>query len=287
MRFHPHFGVAVLLLAIVLNLPTDRSGDGDASRTGTSWTIEIVERNDAFNDVTSFAYDPRKGEATIANRYADNLYEAPVRVGNASAFAGAIPVRTRNSTAFTLHVQGGPAGPRPSSFPWMTAAAVGGAVLLASAALLALQHTRLAKEDLLQKKVRHLTYETIRQHPGATFTVVRDAVGLQNGVAAYHLGVLEKQGLIHSERGRCHRWYYPNGDVSLWRDLPLSPLQSALLEKVGQAPGIGIRELARSLNCHHGSVAYNVKGLARDGLLRTQRTGRRVECFPMDERGAA
>jgi len=209
------------------------------------------------------------------------VYDVWVRVGNASALAGAIPVRTWKSTAFTVRLGGGSVGP---PFPWISAVEVGGIVLVAAAAILAaLQHTRLTREEVLQRKVRLLIYEAVREHPGSSFTEVRNAIGLQNGVAAYHLRVLEKQGLIHSEKGRRHRWYYPNGDVSLWRDMPLSPLQKSVLEKVAQDPGIGIRELARSLDRHHAAVAYNVKGMAREGLLRTQRTGRKVQCFPLDE----
>jgi len=140
----------------------------------------------------------------------------------------------------------------------------------------------LVREEILQRKVRRLIHDYVQENPGASFTDIKHAVGLQNGVAAYHLRVLEKQGLIHTKKGRHYRWYYPNGDVSLWRDLPLSPLQKSLVEQVRQAPGIGVRELARNLKHHHASVAYNVKGLAREGLLRTERTGRKVRCYPMD-----
>src|SRR5256712_3055850 len=213
-----------------------------------------------------------------------SLYEVWIHVGNASALAGAIPVRTWKSTAFTVRL-GGPGSP---PFPWIAAAEVGGIVLVAAAATLAaLQHTRLAREEVLQRKVRLLIYEAVRDHPGSSFTEIRNAIGLQNGVAAYHLRVLEKQGLVHSEKGRRHRWYYPNGDRSLCPDLPLGRLQQSVLEKVAQDPGIGIRELARSLDRHHAAVAYNVRGMAREGLLRTQRTGRKLQCFPSDEGGTA
>ena len=209
------------------------------------------------------------------------VYEVWIRVGNASTLAGAMPVRMWRSTGFTVRLGGGTVGP---PFPWISAVEVGGIVLVAAGATLAaLQHTRLAREEVLQRKVRLLIYEAVREHPGSSFTEIRNAIGLQNGVAAYHLRVLEKQGLVHSEKGRRHRWYYPNGDVSLWRDLPLSPLQKSVLEKVAQDPGIGIRELARSLDRHHAAVAYNVRGMAREGLLRTQRTGRKLQCFPSDE----
>ena len=224
------------------------------------------------------------GSTLVFAELPPNVYEVWIRVGNASALAGSIPVRTWRSTAFTVRLDGGAGGPPP--FPWMTTVEVGGTVLAATAATLAvLQHTRLTREQVLQRKVRLLIFEAVHQRPGSSFTEIRNAIGLQNGVAAYHLRVLEKQGLVHSEKGRRHRWYYPNGDVSLWRDRPLSPLQKSVLENVAQDPGIAIRELARRLNRHHAAVAYNVRAMATEGLLRTQRMGRKVRCFPLDDGG--
>ena len=215
-----------------------------------------------------------------------SVYDVWIEVANASAKAGPMPVRTWGRTSFTVRVEGVPGGPGAPPFPWATAATAGTIVVFVAAALLSLQHTRLLREAVLQRKVRLLLYETIQGEPGSSFTEVRNAVGLRNGVAAYHLKVLERQGFVHTEKGRHHRWYYPNGDVSLWRDQPLSALQKSLVEQVRQDPGIGIREIARSLNRHHASVAYNVRGLAREGVLRTKRTGRKVHCFLSDESGA-
>ena len=210
-------------------------------------------------------------------------YEVQVSVGNESSVAGRMPVRTWGRTTFTVHVtlsSGGP--PRPGPFPWEITAGAALAVI-GGAVLIAVQHTRITREAVLQREVRRLMYRFIRDHPGSSFSQVREAVGLQNGVAAYHLGVLERQGLVRSKTHRRHRWYYPDGDVTLWRELPLSPLQSSLLDEVRRRPGVGVRELARHMDRRTSSVAYNVKALARDGVLRTEQKGRKLRCFPADE----
>lgn len=194
-----------------------------------------------------------------------------------------MPVQTWNTTAFTVNLEVTPSPTGGMGFIWITGAEVSGVIAVAAAALVSFQHTRLTREQLLQRKVRLLIFEKIQGDPGSSFSQVRDALGLKNGAAAYHLRVLEKQGLIHTEKGRSHRWYYPNGDVSLWRDLPLSPLQRSLVDHVRLAPGIGIRELARHVNRHHASVSYNVRSLVREGRMRTERKGRKVHCFPSDE----
>ena len=210
-------------------------------------------------------------------------YEVQVSVGNESSVAGRMPVRTWGRTTFTVHVtlsSGEP--PHPALLPWEITAGAALAVL-GGAVLIAVQHTRLTREAVLQREVRRLMYRFIRDHPGSSFSQVREAVGLQNGVAAYHLGVLERQGLVRSKTRRRHRWYYPDGDATLWHELPLSPLQSSLLDEVRRCPGVGVRELARHVDRRTSSVAYNVKALARDGVLRTEQKGRKLRCFPADE----
>lgn len=212
-------------------------------------------------------------------------YEVSVQLGNRSYMAGRIPVPTWGRTVFTVYVEATspPPGHEPPPggppFPWDLVAFFGGGLVAATAALNSVHHLRLAREDVLQRKVRALMFEHIRDHPGVSFTEVRDAVGLQNGVAAYHLQILERLGFVHSESRRRRRWYYPNGDVSLWRDLPLSPLQASIVREIRRSPGIGIRELARTVNRRPSSVGYNVKALAREGLLRMERKGRKVCCF--------
>jgi len=267
--------------ALFRSVSGEASGDVDLqAQLGPSANVDVELRDTATGTVEAGA--TWTGSPLVFAELPGSLYDVWIHVGNASALAGAIPVRTWKSTAFTVRL--GSPGSHP--FPWIAVAEAGGAVLVAAAAILAaLQHTRLTREEVLQRKVRFLIYEAVRDHPGSSFTEVRNAIGLQNGVAAYHLRVLEKQGLIHSEKGPRHRWYYPNGDVSQWRDRPLSPLQKSVLEKVATDPGIGIRELARSLDRHHAAVAYNVKGMAREGLLRTERTGRKVRCFPLEQSG--
>jgi predicted transcriptional regulator len=190
-----------------------------------------------------------------------------------------MPIRTWGLTSFTLAVGVGGGGP---ASPWTIPVGIAVGVALVGAALAGLHYTRIGREQVLQRKIRLLMYEYVRDNPGASFTAVRDAMGLKNGVAAYHLGVLETQELLHSESRRRHRWYYANGAASVWKALPLSPLQSSIIEAVRRSPGIGIRELARALGRRSSPVAYNVKMLAREGVLRTELTGRMLHCYPAE-----
>jgi Winged helix DNA-binding domain len=204
-------------------------------------------------------------------------YQVWVNSGSGAILAGTIPVRPWSNTAFNVST----AAVAPQStypFPWVLLGEFGGAALLVGV-LAGVYYTRISRETVLQQRVRGLLFEYVREHPGASFSAVRDAVGLQNGTAAYHLGVLEKQGMLHSEsRGRRHL-YFSSGDPTLWHDVPLSPLQAAILEAVRTTPGMGVRDLGRVLGRGASSVSYNVRVLSRLGLLMTQRSGMRVRCF--------
>ena len=196
--------------------------------------------------------------------------------------AGDMAVQSWGRTHFTVRISGVPA----TAFPWsLLAGLIGAGLGVVSAAVLSLHYTHLRREDVLQRKVRLLMFEYVRDHPGSSFTAVRDSLGLRNGVAAYHLGVLERQGLVHSEARRRRRWFYPNGDVSLWKELPLSPFQASLLEAVRQSPGIGVRELARAVGRRPSSVKYSLENLSREGLLRLEREGRRVRWYSKGDGG--
>lgn len=260
-------------------------GDVDLRVTGTVSSIDMEFRDPLSGDVRDRVH--WTGGAVVVPELPPSVYNVTVLADNRTFDAGHLPVVTWGRTVFTLRIVSpspGPSGSAPIPWDWIFVG-VGG-VVAAGAALSILHHVRLSREAVFQRKVRLLAYEYIRDHPGASYSAVRDALGLKNGVASYHLAVLEKLGLVHSESRRRHRWYWPNGDVSLWRELPLSPIQASILEEVRRSPGIGVRELARATNHRASSVGYNVKAMATEGVLRTERVGRRLRCFSMDA-GAA
>lgn len=253
----------------------------DATAAATSATV-TVRSTSAGGPVRQVAWT---GQAFLLPELPPDEYQVWIDSGNGSALAGAMPVLPWGQTSFVVHVAGVNTGPPPPAgppFPWIVLEVLAGGVIVLGAALVTLHYTRLTRETVLQQKVRLVLNEYIREHPGASFSAVRDAFGLQNGAAAYHLTVLEKQGFLHSEmKGRRH-FYYPNGNAALWKDLPLSELQNAILQAIRAAPGIGLRELGRCIGREPSSVGYNVRALAREGLLRTVRDGLRLRCYPAE-----
>lgn len=224
---------------------------------------------------------PFNGSAIVLDEIAPNAYDVWIVSGLGDRRAGSLPVQAWGRTTFTVRIELAGANLRGSS-PWFVAAAIVAGLVLLGAILASLQHTRITRANVFQNKLRLLIYEYVKENPGAPFGQIRGTFGLHNGVAAHHLAVLERQGFLHSETKGRHRWFYSDGNVSLWKDLPLSPLQSSILEAVRATPGIGVRELSRTMDRRASSVGDNVKALVREGLLRTEREGRMLRCFPGD-----
>lgn len=227
------------------------------------------------------------------------LYELPpgtyqvwIGSGPNSIQVGTIPIRAWGQTNFTVYLSSTVPGPGlgPGSHGgsglgpvdwWLIGIAVGVTGPL-TAVLLLVPYVRLRREEVLQQKARFVLCEYIREHPGVSFTEVRDAFGLQNGAASYHLAVLERQGFVRSSRKTYRRFYFPTGEILPGNPLPLSELQSSILETVRTQPGIAVRELSRRIGKDHSSVGYNVRALAREGRLKLARVGVRLQCYAID-----
>jgi len=71
------------------------------------------------------------------------------------------------------------------------------------------------------------------------------------------------------------------------RDIPLSGIQASILKAVGDAPGVGLRELSRAVGREPSSVAYSVRVLVREGLLTMVRAGLRLRFYPSSSSATA
>lgn len=246
----------------------------------------VVTVTDAATNAT-VATLPAGGPAMPRQSLSPHPYLVWVTSASGTVLAGSVPVVPWGLTTFTLRLGGTTTIPPSATVappPWLLFAVVGGAVALGGV-MAAVVYTRVTPETALQQKVRLLVYEYVAQHPTASFSQIRDAVGLQNGTAAYHLGVLEKQGLIRSAHQGRRRLFVASGVPSVHAGLLVSELQNSIIRAVQATPGIGVREISRTVGKVPSSVSYNVRHLAHQGLLRTERQGARLRCFPIGLRG--
>ncbi len=212
---------------------------------------------------------------------------------------------TGSSTTFQLSADSsvdltlgpsGPSHPPPASVwpPWFLplvvtvalAAAVVGIVLggeLTELALIlpvVLLYARIRRDQVLDHFVRGRVFGYIEGHPGASYSEIMDALHLANGVASYHLYVLEREKFIASRRAGSARVYFPPDQPPRAEDSGLSPVQARIMALVRESPGVSQSDIARRLGTRRQNVHYNVGRLSQAGIVAVDGWGWRKRVFP-------
>lgn len=149
--------------------------------------------------------------------------------------------------------------------------------------------SRTPPENLVEGR-RRVLYSAIFDHPGISFTELREHSNIRFGVLQYHLETLERAGFVESLKvGRFRRYY------------PLGSDHHAALERRGYAADAGYLRMmvevetlpgstqSQLQQLHPGvarqSVAYRLQRLERVGAIRAYRDGRtrRFELTPEGE----
>ena len=135
--------------------------------------------------------------------------------------------------------------------------------------------TRLKREEVLDNKTRHALLGIIIANPGIHYNAIMKEFDLKNGVAAYHLSVLEEKNYIRSARdGRLKRFY--STDVKVPTDLRLTPeeIREAITDLVVAQPGISQKEVVNELGIDDGTVGYHLRSMVESGELHSAKQGR-------------
>ena len=141
-------------------------------------------------------------------------------------------------------------------------------------------YARLGKTKALDHFLRGRIYQSIQEHPGITYTELKNSVGVANGVLTYHLHYLEMAGFLRSRRDRKWKQFYAADAPMVQGDRYLSLVQKRLVEACRDEPGQGYSQIAHRIGVTKWQVMYNAKRLAEDRLLVLQRKGISVHCFP-------
>ena len=176
-------------------------------------------------------------------------------------------------------------------FPWVTAtllAALLAAALAASSTdrgrlavsrwfLLPL-FTRLKKEEVLDQFTRGRVYQFVEGRPGSHFSEILRHLGLAHGALAYHLSVLEREGMLHSRTQGTRRLFYTRGALPLGEST--SAIERVILERLSESPGLTVPALAVRLGAKRQVTLYHVRRLAQTGRLRLERSRLSLRCYP-------
>jgi predicted transcriptional regulator len=142
--------------------------------------------------------------------------------------------------------------------------------------------TRLRHREVLNQFTRGEIFGFIKANPGASLTAVRENLGLSNGVAAYHLRVLLREEYVVARREGGYKRFYPRDMRVPRKRVHFTRLQIDVVEKVRMHPGVTQSSLARLLEESKQVVSYNLKVLVAAGVVRVERDGARMLCFPVE-----
>jgi predicted transcriptional regulator len=124
--------------------------------------------------------------------------------------------------------------------------------------------SRVQGKQVLQQPIRGGIYDHIVANPGIRFNHLRQTLGLSHGATAYHLQVLEHNGLVRRRTAWTTRHYYPAVGAP---PLPAPAADDAILDFVRKNPGAGPAEVARSLGLSRQLAHYHLRRLAASGRM--------------------
>jgi predicted transcriptional regulator len=154
--------------------------------------------------------------------------------------------------------------------------------MVAMLSLLIPLYSKLHKEEVLDQFTRGKIQGYITAYPGEHYNSIKTQLGLNNGVLAYHLRVLEREGFVTSLRDGVYKRFYP-------RDTPLpkkrgqfSAIQDMIIENIRETPGISQDGLARKMKVSNQVIYYHIRTLMAAGVVRLEKTGKETHCYLSD-----
>jgi DNA-binding MarR family transcriptional regulator len=136
-------------------------------------------------------------------------------------------------------------------------------------------YARLHKHEVLDNKTRYALHGLILENPGLHYNEIIREFGLTNGVAAYHLHVLEREGFLRAVRdGTLKRFYSVTTKVPDDRRLTPDQIRDSIISLVARTPGINQREIVSELGIGRTVAGYHLKAMVDEGWLESSRFGK-------------
>lgn len=134
-------------------------------------------------------------------------------------------------------------------------------------------------EKVLDHFFRGRLFEHIKEHPGSTFTALKEHFEVNNGTLTYHLHKLEREELIvHRNHGK-YKLFYADGIKIKGVEAVISPIDRDIIDLVSANPGISSNAIFANLSSDRSrrTVSRHLKQLERKGFIKSDRKdGKRV-----------
>lgn len=148
------------------------------------------------------------------------------------------------------------------------------------------------ERSVFTNNTRHHVYVRVAENPGASIQDIATMLSISHPTAAYHLKILEGNGLVVPMRdGNRTRYFKRSEAMSHDQQRLVAAQRSAkckqILEIVKERPMIHRKELARLLAVPRTTLNWYVDRLIAQGLLAERRAGRYSQLFlPLQHQGA-
>ncbi|MEM2899829.1 MAG: choice-of-anchor T family protein [Thermoplasmata archaeon] len=143
---------------------------------------------------------------------------------------------------------------------------------------------RLKKEKVLSNFTRGEIFGYIKANPGVHYMAILHTLDLENGVLAYHLTVLEREGYIKSVRDGLYKRFYPKEMKIPKKVIQLSRLQKDIIEQIRNEPGISQSKIAKRLGESKQVINCNIKILEKGSIIKVERIGKESMCYLTNEK---
>ncbi len=145
-------------------------------------------------------------------------------------------------------------------------------------------YARRRRNELLEHQTRGMILGYLMVHPGDTYSHLKHNLQLTNGTLSYHLVVLEREGILRAQTYGAHKRFFPVGVRVPEDGGGLHEVQMRMLGAIRQVPGLAVKDIAGALGITSQHALYHIRGLASKGLVRLERKGVRLRCFPGEGR---
>ncbi|MBS7288653.1 MAG: helix-turn-helix domain-containing protein [Candidatus Freyarchaeota archaeon] len=142
----------------------------------------------------------------------------------------------------------------------------------------------------LEHPVRQEVYRWVCENPGAYFFEIANQLSIPTGTLAWHLRVLEAEGLLEKIKFGGRVIFYPKylRDAKLEKALLLLRNKNArkIFDIIAANPGISQSDIVERFGLHHDTVRWHIKRMVKAGLVRVKREGRSSK-YHLGEAGEA
>lgn len=153
----------------------------------------------------------------------------------------------------------------------------------AKALLLVPGYSKLAKDSILDNRVREQLLDTIKSNPGIHASDLARRVDAGWGTVVYHLSILEKNKMVSSLVDGRHKRFFPVGLVDFGKRgqlaVLMNPTSKQLFALIQETPGIITGELSKHIGVTLPSTMWHLRRLEDAGLVGRAKRGRKVHYY--------